>query len=400
MTLVFLNLVVVAVAVLLGLACGYLLLLTVAAAMAGWKDGPDSEPLELTVVVPAHNESGQIADTVASVLAADYPPSLRRVIVLADNCTDDTAEVARQAGAQCLERSDPRQRGKGQALNWLFTTRQDLLDRTDAVVIVDADTQMDPEFLKQVSDSLSREGVQAVQGYYGASNIREGWRPALMEAALAVFHHLRPLGRNRLGATAGLRGNGMAFDAGLIRKLGWPAFSIVEDVEFTLELLMQGIRVEYNPSAKVAGEMASGSYAARTQRSRWEGGRFGLLRTYGWRLLRRSLRRDGWPYADALLDLAVPPLAMLVLLIVAFLGVSLLMHPVLSWVAASYLLVVAAYVAAGLVLRGEPWAVWSALLRAPFFVLWKIPVYVKMLCCRQETRWVRTPRRHEKQEES
>ena len=139
-------------------------------------------------------------------------------------------------------------------------------------MIVDADTLVCKAFLSELSASLSHPDVSAVQGFYGVANPRDSWRTALSAAALAVFHHIRPAGRNVIGGTAGFKGNGLALRTQLIVQYGWPAFSIVEDIEFSLLLLLDDILVHYNPAAVVYGEMATTGSQASSQRMRWEGG--------------------------------------------------------------------------------------------------------------------------------
>jgi len=351
--------------------------------------------LSFVVVVPAHNEEGGIAETVASVHGTSYPADERRVVVIADNCEDRTADRARKAGADVVERHDTESRGKGQALDWFFRTHRQLYDRTDVVTIVDADTQLCPEYFTEMGASLSVPGVEAVQAYYGVSNPQANWRTSLSAAALAVFHHLRPAGRNVLGGTAGLKGNGMAFRTRIVRENGWPAFSIDEDVEFTLQLLLQDTVVIYNPDAIVYGEMAVSARQADVQRQRWEGGRLQLLREYGPKLLAKTLRRPRWATLDGVIELSVLPFSLLVMMQILT-GVWLTAMWLDAWVwPVSWLAIDVLYVTSGLRLRRVPGYVWRALLSAPLFILWKIPVYLRMVVSGPRDRWVRTPREGE-----
>ena len=375
----------------------WLLLLTMAAFVFRPRGGPPAEPLpRLLFVIPAHNEAGGIAATVISILqTVRYPEDRRSVVVLADNCTDATAAAAIAAGATVFERTDAVHRGKGQALNWLFTTHAGILDGVDGVAIIDADTLVDRGFAFAAASSLADPAVEVMQGFYGVANPEAGWRPSLLEAALAVFHHLRPAGRNCLGGSAGLKGNGMVFRAGLLRRTGWPSFSIVEDVEFGILLATEGVAVDYNPEAIVLGEMASRGGQAAPQRTRWEGGRLGLLRRYGPDLLRRLVRQPSRLVFDAFLDLVMPPLSLLVLSLLVLLPPAWFWAPSLfcSLVIGLALLVV--YVLAGLALRGVSRAAWLALLAAPFYLLWKVPLYVQMALGRAGKGWERTVRQHE-----
>ena len=222
------------------------------------------------VIVPAHNEELGIAATIASLLAVDYPAELRRVVVVADNCQDATAARAREAGAIVLERTDTSKRGKGYALERAFeqSLREGL---ADAVVVVDADTTVTANLLRAFAVRLSR-GAVAAQAEYGVANRTASWRTRLMHIALTLFHCVRSRARERLGVSAGLRGNGMAFACSLLRDVPHDAFSIVEDIEYGIRLGLAGHRVEYAGEAQVFGQMVSTESASRSQRRRWEGG--------------------------------------------------------------------------------------------------------------------------------
>ena len=378
----------------------YLMVLTAGAVFFRKREGEASPTLSFAVVVPAHNEALQIRATVEGIRAVRYFPDLYRVVVLADNCDDDTARVAASAGAEVFVRRDPDRRGKGQALDWLLRERKEAYADCDAVAVVDADTRVHPEFLREISRSFAAEGVEVVQGYYGVSNPGDNWRTALLAAALDVFHHLRPAGRNRLGGTAGLKGNGMAFRREVLESRGWPAHSVVEDIEFSLRLLGDGILVHYNPDAMVFAEMAVRGTQAEPQRKRWEGGRFQLLRRFGPSLLSRFFKEAGKGgsrarFFDAFMDLLIPPLSLLVLVQCAMIAGSLWMAPSLVPAALLCLAGSVVYVFSGLAMRKAPLEVWFYLLTAPIFVLWKIPLYLRMMASPSNKTWERTRRRSE-----
>lgn len=357
--------------------------------------GTPSDRFRIAVVIPAHNEALQIASTIQSIRNADFPADRSSVFVIADNCSDNTGEVARREGAQVVERNDPDNRGKGQALDWFFRQRAEIYVSYDAVVIVDADTLMDPAFLFHVTRAFTDPEVLVIQGYYGVSNPRDSWRTALSSAALNVFHHLRPAGRNRIGGTAGLKGNGMAFRSEILKTYGWPAFSVVEDIEFSLQLLHEGILVHYHPDAVVYGEMAAERRQAGSQRKRWEGGRLQLFRTYAPQLLKTWMIRRRIRYLDAFFELFTPPLALVVVGQFLLLALSFWFHPWTGPLLLGCILFTAIYVFSGLLLKRAPLFVWCCLLAAPVFILWKIPIYLKILKGRDADRWERTVRKAE-----
>lgn len=372
---------------------GYLFFLTVAAKRLPPLDG-DPPSVRFDIIVPAHDEPS-IASTVENLLAVDYPKDLRRVIVVADNCTDDTAQRARGAGATVLERVDAERRGKGYALAYAF--ERSIGDGVaDAVVVVDADTVVSNNLLRAFAGRFTR-GAVAVQAEYGVSNPMASWRTRLMVIALALFHTLRSLARERLGLSAGLRGNGMAFSIDLLREVPHEAFSIVEDLEYGIRLGYAGYRVHYAPEAHVYGEMVSSENASRSQRRRWEGGRLAIAKQHGGRLLAAGLAKRSGLLLDLAMDVLVPPLTFVVAatLVGSIAAVALgLAHPGARFAAIPWLVslgFVIAYVLRGWMLSGVGARGLLDLLWAPIYMTWKI--WLALTSPRQRSDvWVRTTR--------
>ena len=237
------------------LAGTYLLVLTLASRRENVPPLLDL-PLRFAIVVPAHNEAAGIGETVKSLLAVDWPEERMCVLVLADNCQDQTAVQARAAGAQVIERFDHERRGKGYALQLAF---DHLLGQgwADAVVVVDADTLVAPNLLRAFAARIGA-GARAVQADYRVRNVDDSWRTRLMAIAFTTFHTVRSLARERLGLSCGLRGNGMCFATSTLRAVPHSAASLVEDVEYGLLLGEAGIRVHHASDAHVLGEMVAG----------------------------------------------------------------------------------------------------------------------------------------------
>ena len=350
------------------------------------------------IVVPAHNESAGIALTVASLKAIDYPHDRYRILVIADNCTDDTAELARAAGARVIPRQSATERGKGYALALGYSTSLSE-GFADAVVVVDADTQVSPNLLSAFSARFA-VGADAVQAEYGVRNGAASWRTRLMVIALTLFHTVRSLARERLRVSCGLRGNGMGFSASLLRRVPPRAFSIVEDVEYGVALALAGIRVEYVFEAVVDGEMPTSAAASETQRERWEGGRWALARSHVLSLLVSARGANRWVAYDVAADLLVPPLTSLVFL--AGLGFMLsagllsagtvTLVAVLPWFVS--ILAIALYIVRGAVLSGVGATAFLDLLWAPVYAVWKVTLLFRK--SRRDGEWVRTARSNEK----
>lgn len=371
-------------------------------AMLSWPLRPPAPPsppsLRFDVVVPAHNESLGIGATVKNLKDLEYPPELFRVVVVADNCTDDTAAKAREAGALVLERKNAELRGKGYALAHAF--ERSLAEPVDAVVVVDADTLVSRNLLSAFAARLV-QGQVAVQAHYGVQNPNASWRTRLMRIALSMFHQVRGIGRERLGVSAGLRGNGMCFRTSLLREVPHDAFSLVEDLEYGIRLGRRGFRVAYAPEADVLGEMVSGEAASRSQRHRWEHGRALMLRQNGWPLLRDGLLKRSGLLIDLAMDVLVPPLSRVVGLwalgAVGSWSLFLLTgHGV--WARGAFgfaLLPLTLYVGAGWLHSGTGLLGLVDLALAPAYVFWKVMLTFRAPKARKQTEWIRTKREGE-----
>ncbi len=346
------------------------------------KPRPGKTSIRFAVVVPAHNEALCIANTVRSLAEVDYPPANMRIVVVADNCTDETAEVARLAGAEVMTRNDASRRGKGYALHLAF---EELLDQrdvksvqpVDAVVVVDADTVVSPNILQAFAAGLLA-GEQVLQATYRVANHDATWRTSLMAVAFACIHDVRSIGRERLGLSTGLRGNGMCFSAEALRLVPHRAASLVEDVEHGLDLGEAGIRVAFVPEASVHAEMPEHAVESASQRERWELGRAKLKRQRLPRLVRRAAVDRDPILADLAIDLAIAPLARVSLVLgAAMVGSSLWRGLVGRWPKAIWptgvgLVGLVGHVGVGWRQSGTGMAGFRALLHIPGYLLWKL----------------------------
>ena len=375
----------------------YLGLLTV----VGWRrpSPPTVVPSPRTrfaVLVPAHNEEAGIGDTLTSLCSLDYPNDLVSIHVVADNCTDSTASVARAHPCTVHVRTVPTEPGKGPALNWLLGQLR--AGSFDAVAIVDADTIVVPDFLRAM-DVVVCAGAVAAQGRYMVREPDASPATTFRYAALACRHHLRPLGRRRLGASCGLYGNGMVFARSIAEERPWSGH-LVEDAEFQMELLLDGHHVTYVPDAVVLAEMPTTLDRAESQNRRWERGRIELAVRYVPLLLRRFVTgRDRLAVGDAILDHLTPPISALVVADVAtvLVGVGGALFGSRSLARLTPLglfglSVVGAHAAVGLWSIDAPRSSYRALLSAPRQVLWKFGVWWSVLRPKEPVSWIRTAR--------
>lgn len=372
---------------------GYLLLLTAAASFAA-RTTPrrnGAPTARFVIMIPAHNEEQLLPQTLANLAQLDYPRELYAVHVVADNCSDATAALARQGGAVAHERFDTELRGKGYALEWLLRRIWERGDAHDAVLILDADSVVSPNFLRVMDARLAR-GERVIQGYYAVRQPEGAWSAGLRSVALIVLHYLRPQGRMILGGSTGLKGNGMVFAAEILREHRWSA-SLTEDIEYHMELILAGERAMFAPDAVVWAEMPDSLRAAQSQNERWEKGRMEMVRRFVPRLLGESLRRRSFLLFDAAVEQLIPPFSVVAGASVGVLLAALALRgPAGIAIAVAIVLGQAIYVFAGLALAQAPWSIYRSLLFAPAFVAWKLWLYVRLLVGIKPRAWVRTAR--------
>jgi 1,2-diacylglycerol 3-beta-glucosyltransferase len=349
----------------------------------------------IVVVVPAHDEEHYVGRTVQSLEAQTYPRELYEVLVVADNCTDETAAAARDAGAEVLVRDEPELRGKGHALQWAIERVLERPSPPDALVVVDADSVADPDFLT-VLVSRFEAGAEVVQG---ESLLDEDGSPgaAMRAAAFLLVNRARPAGRSVLGLPADLSGNGMLFSRLVLLEHPWSAFTSTEDVEYTVRLRLGGIGPSFARGAILRSAPAPNPRAAEEQQLRWEGGQLHLARTYVPRLLARALRERRPGLIDTAVDLALPPLGFLTAGAVATAAAAVALDatghaPGWAVIPAGVAVVaIPVYVLVGFRAGQAPRSAYASLLRSPVFVLRKTSKAYRFVRFRADS-WVRTER--------
>ncbi len=377
-----------------------MLLVTVAAYLPGFgrrRGSPamvEAERPRFLFLIPAHDEEEGIGQTVESCRSVAYDPDRFAVWVIADNCSDETAKVAQEAGAEVLERSDPLKKSKGYALEYAF--EQLPIDPYDAVVIVDADSDVDPGLLEAFAERLAR-GDDWLQCYYTVRNADASWRTRLLTFAFSLFNGVWLLGQDRLGLGAAFRGNGMCFSTRGLARFPWRVYGLTEDVEFSWALRVAGERVGFVPRGRVLAEMLTrGGPAAAAQRQRWEAGRKELRGLVLGPLLRS--RQIGFVRKlFSLVDLMAPALVGLTLLLLAAASIHVwaAIDPTL-WPASRGLLPIhgamavtlAAYALSPFVVMGLPIRYALSLIALPYYAVWKIARTLG----RRPKAWVRTRR--------
>jgi cellulose synthase/poly-beta-1,6-N-acetylglucosamine synthase-like glycosyltransferase len=386
--------------ILLGAAALLLLLpvavLFVEVLLAVSKRAPDTGKAgargSLAIVVPAHDEASMVATTLRSIL-----PELSasdRLIVVADNCSDETAAVAAASGAETIVRTDPARRGKGYALD--FAVRHLARTAPDIVIVIDADCRVAPgsiDCLARVCTNAARP-VQALYLMHSPPNA--GPMTRIAEFAWALKNQVRPLGSLRLGLPCQLMGTGMAFPWVCISAANLASGHIVEDLNLGLELTRAGTPPLFCPEALVTSTFPASKEGIQNQRTRWEHGHLGVIASELPRLYMDAFAKRDVGLLAAALDLSVPPLALLLLQVTAVWCASLLLYFFAN--SAVPLIMASVVVILFLVSVLMAWAFYGrriisfgSLALAAAYALLKIPLYARFLVARQ-VNWVRSKR--------
>jgi 1,2-diacylglycerol 3-beta-glucosyltransferase len=350
------------------------------------------------VLIPAHNEEFTIAPTIKSLLELEYPPQDFDVVVVADNCTDRTADVARESGIIVYERTSAELRGKGHALRWCFDRLLSQSHEYDAFVVVDADSIVSANFLVVMNHYLDR-GHKVIQSSDLVKPQPDAWSSEMTRLGFTLYNYARPLGRHVIGCSTGLRGNGMCFAADVLRSHPWEAYTRTEDLEFGLSLLLAGIPVAFAPQAFVLATMPQNPQLAESQRARWEHGRFPVIKRYGPLLLRNTLRHCSFQFLDSFIDLITPPLINLMGMVLAillltlalfFLGVASMLTFAYIWTLV--LLLGFLHMIIGLYASRADRFLYNALFHLPRYIAWKAMLYLKLVRQGETNEWIRTER--------
>ncbi len=257
------------------IACFYYLIL-IAAGLRKRDLPPSQTRFRYAVLIPAHNEDVALPASLQSLRDVGFPSDRVQVTVVADNCSDRTAETARALGARVIEREDQVLRGKGYALRRGLETI--LPEHPDGVLILDADCQVKPELL-DVLDRQFAAGTEVVQVGVVTRNADDG-PTGLIGAVGNAFDNLLSAGKDRLGFAVPLRGSGMAFRRSVLERFPWDSYGLTEDAEYSDRLREAGVRVRFEAEPLVRSESPARSSDLYQQRRRWRAaifGRSGLL---------------------------------------------------------------------------------------------------------------------------
>lgn len=347
----------------------------------------------VAVLVPAHNESAGLAHTIATVQLQLIERD--RLVVVADNCTDNTAEIARSLGVEVLERADLIQIGKGFALD--FGIRYLAAKPPEVVIVLDADCRfgegsVDVLAKKAITDRKPVQALNLMRAPGGAAGLE------LAEFAWRVKNWVRPLGLKVLGLPCQLMGTGMAFPWDLIQNATLATASVVEDLKLGIELAEKGRGALFCPEATVVSYFPTSEQGIETQRQRWQGGHLSMLAAEAPKTLLRAIKTGDLRLAALALDLSVPPIILLIAAQILSFSVCLLAFVFYEaaesfYVAASSFSLLAATLFCCWVKFGSDIVPPSQLLLAPVVAARRLSFYHRMIKSGTlPQKWVRTDR--------
>ncbi|NJR49406.1 MAG: glycosyltransferase family 2 protein [Leptolyngbyaceae cyanobacterium CSU_1_3] len=346
----------------------------------------------VTVLVPAHNEEICIYPTLVQ-LGANLKPQ-DQLVVVADNCTDATVDIARSLGATVIERHDLTQIGKGYALDFGLHYVAD--DPPDVVVFVDADSQVQANTIQKLTQCAIVTGRPIQATYLMSKPLCSTPKDSVSAFAFKVKNLVRPSGLAQLGLPCLLTGTGMAFPWSVIRSVNLASGDLVEDMKLSLDLAVTGHPPLLCQDAIVIGQLPQHKQAAESQRTRWEHGHLQTILTHVPRMIGVALQKQQWKPLVLALDLCIPPLSLFVV-IWAGLTIASLFASILgaSWGAMTVLTIAGLFLLSAMLLAwakfGRADLLLAELLTIPFYILWKIPLYLKFLV-KPQSKWVKTER--------
>jgi 1,2-diacylglycerol 3-beta-glucosyltransferase len=346
-------------------------------------------------VVPAHNEAEGIQETLRSLQGVTYPKDHFDIVVVADNCTDATAQISREMATTVLERQSETAKGKGFALKYAFQTL--LPHDYDAFVVIDADSIVDENFLS-VINSYFVSGYRVVQASCGILNAEATPLTYLFYIGNVLENHLFYEGKRRLGFPSILRGNGMCFSREIIESYPWDAFSVVEDTEYAIKLLREGIDIPFASDALLYARQPENLEQAHSQRVRWASGNMKMTKGFAFKLIMEGIYKRNLFLADTGLSLLVlsKPFLFLLTFLMGFIAlfnsfffqsVQVISYWALGLCAAQFV-----YIFLGIILGGLDSHKIKFLVKSPFYFGWMIFIVILGMFGYRANSWVRTKR--------
>jgi cellulose synthase/poly-beta-1,6-N-acetylglucosamine synthase-like glycosyltransferase len=284
--------------IVLALVGGYQLFLT----FFGWhrnkKKIQHAPQKTFAIFVAAHNEEQVVGALIENLKNLNYPKDMYDIMVICDNCTDKTADIVRQHGVFAFERHNAKLRGKGFAIEWMLKETWKLPKSYDAIVMFDADNLVKDDYLIHMNNDLC-SGAKVIQAYLDTKNPNDSWITASYAISYFFSNRFWQLPRTNLKLANFLGGTGMCFETSVLKKIGWGATSLVEDLEFTMQCIKLGVHPTFNYDAKVYDEKPLDFHSSAKQRLRWMQGHFEVARRYFFPLIWQGIKERSWTKIDA-----------------------------------------------------------------------------------------------------
>jgi cellulose synthase/poly-beta-1,6-N-acetylglucosamine synthase-like glycosyltransferase len=347
------------------------------------------------ILIPAHNEELLIDRLLKSINKQDYHSGMIKTIVVADNCSDNTDKIGLENGARVLERRDDQHRGKGYAIK--FALERIDMSEYDAIFIIDADSIIKNDLLMQLDKAL-RSGKKIIQCYNGVANPEQSWFTRLLYVSRTIGNEIYHPGKQKLGLSSYLMGNGMCFSIKILMKYGWDAFTVGEDWEYYAKLVQAGEMVAFANKARVYHQESSSLKQATSQRKRWSSGRFAVAWKYGIGLFFRGLFERNIRKMDASLPLLFPnpSLGMNITIVGLILSFSIPSamnkYNFALWFSSLVLLQIVIFII-GIMYTRNKLNNFLSLFIAPLFLIWKMGIDILSVLGIGNKTWVRTERR-------
>ncbi len=349
------------------------------------------------VIVAAHNESAVIGQLLDNLLSLEYPKELFDVFVIADNCEDNTAEIARNAGAIVCERFSETGKGKGFALEWMFDKLFRMERQYDAIVVFDADNLVHPRFLLEMNNRLLK-GDKVIQGFLDAKNPYDTWVSGTFAIAFWVIDYVWHLAKTNIGLSSVLGGTGMCIATDVLKRHGWGATCLTEDMEFTMKSLVEGIKTTWAHDAIVYDEKPLTFMQSWNQRKRWAQGQFDVAHRFIPKMLKAGIERRDVRILDGCLHLIQPHFLLISTFFILLSYVQLAVPPfytnIYHFMPSELMtfIMVGQYLLPVIILLKVhvKWKAWLYLLLYPFFIYSWIPIVFIGFLHRNEHEWSHT----------
>lgn len=269
----------------------YFLVMAMASIVKKKEENPKDYKItnKFAILVPAHNEENVIASTIQSLNNLDYPKDMYDIYIIADNCNDNTVSIACKYDVNIISRFNKNEIGKGYALNYAINIIKKKNKSYTAYAFIDADNIVDKNFLLEMNKNLIL-GHKVIQGYIDSKNPFDSWITASYTLTFSYINRIAQLSRYYLGLTNIINGSGFVVNSEIIEKYGWDAYTLTEDLEYTLKLNMRNIKVSFASKAIVYSENPIDFSQSWKQRKRWTQGQFICMKDFFIPLIKKAIK--------------------------------------------------------------------------------------------------------------